>query len=439
MERSEEDRFIKLPIEGYLDAIGITPIGPQYALINAVNDPQFRFVVACLSRRVGKTYISNILGQLVLLYPGTKVLIVAPDYSLAGISWDLQRELLNKFDIERVKDNAKDRSVILENGSEIRVASVSRIDSAVGRSYDLIIFDEAALNNDGGKAFNVALMPTLDKAGSKAIFISTPRGDNWFKEFFDRGFSDEFPDWCSIHCDYTENPRVSETAITGAKKTLSKAEFMQEYMADFVTFEGMIWGLPEDNIRDLTLFKRDVLANTERYDIIAGLDIGFRDETALCVIVVIPGDPDAELEDGTPDYENRKTLFFVVDEYYIKGVTTDVIAENLARLEDMWDIDYMFIDSAAQQMRYDLAQIYDISTINAKKDKLPGIGYISSISENKQMIVDERCEQVVFSMNNYRWDQNSQLEKPVHDRASHMADAIRYGIYTYSIGMGGGL
>jgi hypothetical protein len=134
VHREKDDRFIQIPINGYMDAIGITPIRPQTALINAVNDPQYRFIVACLSRRVGKTYISNILGQLVLLYPGTKVLIVAPDYSLAGISWDLQRELLNKFDIERVKDNAKDRSVILENGSEIRVAWVSGFYIAVGRS-----------------------------------------------------------------------------------------------------------------------------------------------------------------------------------------------------------------------------------------------------------------------------------------------------------------
>ncbi len=445
-----EERTIKIPIQGYMDALGITPISPQTALINAVNDPQYRFIVACLSRRVGKTFVSNILGQLVLLYPGTKVLIVAPDYTLASISWDLQQELIKKFDLETSKNNAKDRSVVLENGSEVRVASVSRIDSAVGRSYDLIIFDEAALNNDGGQAFNVALMPTLDKVGSKAIFISTPRGDNWFKEFFDRGFDDEFPEWFSIHCDYTANPRADEKAIEGARKTLSTAEFAQEYLADFVVFEGQIWGLPEEKIQDLTLFKRDVLANPERYDIIGGIDIGFRDETAMCVIVVIEGDPDAvrevEVTEGDititieePDYDARKTLFFIVDEYYVKGVTTSVIAENIKELEDKWDIDFNFIDSAAAQMRFDLAQIYDISTINATKDKLPGIAYVAGIAENGTLVVDERCEQVVYSMNNYRWDQNSQVEKPLHDRASHMADAIRYALYTYSIGMGGGL
>ena len=84
--------------------------------------------------------------------PGMTVLIISPDYSLSSISWDLQRQLLDKFDIERVRDNAKDRVIELTNGSIIRVASVSRVDSAVGRSYDLIIFDEAALNDAGGQA-----------------------------------------------------------------------------------------------------------------------------------------------------------------------------------------------------------------------------------------------------------------------------------------------
>ena len=46
------------------------------------------------------------------------------------------------------------------------MGSINQVDSVVGRSYDLIIFDEAALV-DGKDAFNVALRPTLDKENSK--------------------------------------------------------------------------------------------------------------------------------------------------------------------------------------------------------------------------------------------------------------------------------
>ena len=48
-----QDRFIKLPIQNYLSLINITPIRPQIALVNAINDPLHRFVVACLRRFFG--------------------------------------------------------------------------------------------------------------------------------------------------------------------------------------------------------------------------------------------------------------------------------------------------------------------------------------------------------------------------------------------------
>jgi phage terminase large subunit len=219
MKFEQADRFIKLPISEYMNLLGIEPNSSQKALINAINNPKYRFVCAALSRRQGKTYIANVIGQLVSLVPGSNILIMSPNYSLSQISFDLQRQLIKHFDLEVTKDNAKDKVIELSNGSTIRMGSVNQVDSTVGRSYDLIIFDEAALA-DGKDAFNVALRPTLDKENSKAVFISTPRGrNNWFAEFWNRGFSNEFQDWCSIKATYHENPRISDNDIHEAKKS----------------------------------------------------------------------------------------------------------------------------------------------------------------------------------------------------------------------------
>ena len=174
VEYSSEDRFIKLPIMPYMDLLGITPIPSQVAIINAINNPKYRYICGAVSRRQGKTYISNIIGQLMALVPNSHVLLMSPNYSLSQISFDLQRQLIKHFDLEVTKDNAKDRVIQLSNGSTLRMGSINQVDSCVGRSYDLIIFDEAALV-DGKDAFNIALRPTLDKDNSKALFISTPR------------------------------------------------------------------------------------------------------------------------------------------------------------------------------------------------------------------------------------------------------------------------
>jgi hypothetical protein len=392
--------------------LNVTPLPSQIAIINAINNPKYRFVSAAVSRRQGKTYIANIIGQLVSLVPGSNILIMSPNYSLSQISFDLQRNLIKHFDLEVTKDNAKDKVIEISNGSTVRMGSVNQVDSCVGRSYDLIIFDEAALA-DGKDAFNVALRPTLDKENSKALFISTPRGrNNWFSEFFYRGFSEEFPEWCSIRATYQDNPRMSETDIAEARKSMSEAEFRQEYEADFNTYEGQIWKFNfETQVKDLSQL------DTSKMDVFAGLDVGYKDPTALCVIA----------------YDWDEDKFYLVDEYFNSERTTEQHALEIQKLIDRWDIDYIYIDSAAQQTRFDFAQNYDISTINAKKSVLDGIGYVSGIIDNDKLYVDQECKESLKCLDAYQWDPNpNQLkEKPKHNMASHMADGLRYGLYSF--------
>jgi hypothetical protein len=407
-----ETRFLKLPVNEYLDLLGVQALPSQKAIINAINNPKYRFVCAAVSRRQGKTYIANIIGQLVSLVPGSNILIMSPNYSLSQISFDLQRNLIKHFDLEVTKDNAKDKVIELSNGSTVRMGSVNQVDSCVGRSYDLIIFDEAALA-DGKDAFNVALRPTLDKDNSKAIFISTPRGrNNWFAEFFDRGFNDEFPEWCSIRATYKDNPRMSEMDITEARKSMSDAEFRQEYEADFNTYEGQIWNFNHEEC----VANNEVL-DTRRMDVFAGLDVGYRDPTAFCVIAY--------------DWDEQK--YFVLDEYLDAERTTEQHAVKIQELIDKWEIDYIYIDSAAQQTRFDFAQNYDISTINAKKSVLDGIAHVAGIVDNDNLLVDQRCGETLSCLDQYQWDPNPNLarEKPKHNRASHMADALRYALYSF--------
>jgi|TARA_S200002703_G_scaffold69098_1_gene59922 PBSX family phage terminase large subunit len=412
VDLQSETRFLKLPVTQYLELLGVSPLPSQMAIINAVNNDKYRFVVASISRRQGKTYIANIIGQLVSLVPGSNILIMSPNYSLSQISFDLQRQLIKHFDLEVAKDNAKDKVIELTNGSTIRMGSVNQVDSCVGRSYDLIIFDEAALA-DGEDAFNVALRPTLDKDNSKALFISTPRGkNNWFAKFYHRGFSDEFSEWASIRATYKDNPRMSETDIAEARKSMSEAEFRQEYEADFNTYEGQIWSFNHE----------ECVANLEEIDtrgmeIIGGLDVGYRDPTAFCVIA----------------YDWNEEKYYVLDEYMNNESTTEQHAIQIQRRMNRWDIDFIFIDSAAQQTRYDFAQQYDISTNNAKKSVLDGIAHVERIVDNDKLIVSQNCKEVLASLDQYQWDPNPNLakEKPRHNMASHMADALRYALYSF--------
>jgi hypothetical protein len=297
------------------------------------------------------------------------------------------------------------------------MGSLSTVDSTVGRSYDLIIFDEAALGDGGEAAFNVALRPTLDKPTAKALFISTPRGkQNWFSKFWERGFLAEYPEWVSLQADYSENVRMAESDVEEARRSMSKAEFEQEYMASFTTFEGQIYNLVDDNVIDE--LPEDVL-NLHRCEVIAGCDPGYRDETAFVVIV----------------YSFDRDCFYIVAEYLQAERTTAEHAEVFQQLCQRWQVSNVFIDSAAAQFASDLAYLYDIASTKAKKDVLPGIAYVQTLIQQGRLKVLRECEHVLGMFQQYRWDNREGLtkERPLHDKFSHMGDAVRYPLYTYTI------
>jgi len=408
-------RFIKLPIDNYLRLLNLydTINRPQIALINSVNDPQYRFICAALARRLGKTYIANVIGQLVTLVPNSNVLIISPNYNLSAISFELQRRLIKHFDLEVTRDNLKDKIIELSNGSTIRMGSISTVDSTVGRSYDLIIFDEAALSEHGEDAFNIALRPTLDKPSAKAIFISTPRGkNNWFSKFWSRGFDPNFPEWVSLQADYSENSRMAQSDVDEARRSMSKSEFEQEYMASFTSYLGQIYEgfKPEyilDQLPDL------------RGEAIAGVDVGYKDATAWVNII----------------YDYNTDCFYAVEDYLEPERTTREHAEHFHRMIDSWSIQTVFIDSAAAQFAADLAYNYDIATTKAKKDVLAGIAYVQTLVQQGRFRVHRNCHHVIAMLDAYQWDNRENLarERPKHNEYSHMADAVRYALYSYVV------
>ena len=56
-----------------------------------------------------------------------------------------------------------------------------------------------------------------------------------------------------------------------------------------------------------------------------------------------------------------------------------------------------------------------------------------AVVDNEVLHVDQRCAETLACLDQYQWDPNPNLakEKPKHNRASHMADALRYALYSF--------
>ena len=63
----------------------------------------------------------------------------------------------------------------------------------------------------------------------------------------------------------------------------------------------------------------------------------------------------------------------------------------------------------------------------------PGIAKVAAVVDNNTLLVDQTCVETLSSLDQYQWDPNPNLakEKPKHNRASHMADALRYALYSF--------
>ena len=125
----------------------------------------------------------------------------------------------------------------------------------------------------------------------------------------------------------------------------------------------------------------------------------------------------------------------MVDEYLNNESTTQGHAEAFRELVGRWGIETIFIDSAAAQFAADLAYTYDLATTKAKKDVLPGIAYTQTLVAQGRLKIMRHCTNTLAMMDQYRWDtkEGLQKERPKHDDYSHMADALRYALYTYTI------
>lgn len=143
--------------------------------------------------------------------------------------------------------------------------------------------------------------------------------------------------------------------------------------------------------------------------------MGFRDDTAFVVVAT----------DGTN--------FFVVDEYVAAEGTTSSHAEIIKEMTEHWDIENIYIDSAAAQTKADLAYDYDIFCENAVKSVNDGISFLQVLIENENLLFDiENSERTYASVSGYRWNTKGEKAKPLHDWTSHCCDALRYAIYSYT-------
>lgn len=205
----------------------------------AASDARFK-IVAC-GRRWGKTRMAaRFLIDRALSQKNAKLWWVGPTYSESDIGHEMVAEMLPLADhfVTRHK-RSKPQRIELWNGTVIEFKSADRPDGLVGVGLDYLVLDEAAMIP--GRAWKTELRPTLSDTLGEMAAISTPKGRNWYREYFQRGQSPDYPDVESWQFTTYDNPHVPDSEIDSAKEELPERIFRQEYLAEFIDEQGGVF------------------------------------------------------------------------------------------------------------------------------------------------------------------------------------------------------
>lgn len=181
-----------------------------------------RFRVVMCGRRFGKSELSQI-EIITAGLKGKQVAYITPTYNLAKTFFDKLAKVIP------FPANRSELTVTLPTGGSIQFFTGERLDNLRGRKFHLVVVDEASFIPNLEDGWLNSIRPTLTDYIGRALFLSTPKGKNYFYSLFMKGGE---PDWEAFRFTTYDNPHISKAEIDDARVQLPEVVFEQEYMAN---------------------------------------------------------------------------------------------------------------------------------------------------------------------------------------------------------------
>lgn len=211
----------------------------QSKLLNAFIDGE-RFMVWLAGRRCGKTTSVILLAAYCLGQRGMRLRVVAPQYRLCKKVWNpLIPMLQNLYGKKNIQSNKTEMVISTPWDSTLELCTAENPDSMLGEGLDLVIVDEAARIKP--IVWEMYISPSIRDRKGSVIFISTPKGKNWLYENYQKGIGKVDGWWGQRSCSFENTAVWDEDEIESVKAHTDELTFLQEYMAECISFAGRVY------------------------------------------------------------------------------------------------------------------------------------------------------------------------------------------------------
>ena len=325
-------------------------------------------------------------------------------------------------DAIRANTNDQEMFIRFKNGSTWQIVGSDRYNNLVGAGVAGVTFSEFALANPSAWGY---IRPMVEANNGWAAFISTPRGRNHFLDLYQMAASN--PDWFAETLSIEDTASLTEKQIKDSLaeyialygEDIGQAQFDQEYLCSFnAAILGAFYA------REMTAVRNEGRIDATLEQISAPVhrawDIGVRDDTSIWWFQVVGGQ------------------VYVLDCYSANGVGVDHYAEVIEQraAEHGWQhgTDFVPHDAKVKEWGTGRTRVETMLGYGLKPEVVPQAGLLDSINATRRTIprcvFHSRCETGIGALEQYRreWDDEKKVFRanPLHDWASHYADAFRY-------------
>ena len=397
---------------------GYRPRPLQAQLHNAMR----RFNVLVMHRRFGKTVmcINDLIDQAVRCpRERPRYAYISPLYRQSKqVAWDYLKHYTRAF--PDVGTNEAELRVDFGD-ARIQLFGADNPDSLRGIYLDGVVLDEYAQMPD--KLWSEVIRPCLTDREGGATFIGTPKGRNTFWNIYDETVRGERgPEWFAALYRASETGILADNELRAAKRDMTEDEYEQEFEC---SFEASVQG---------AIFTKELRAAREQgritdvpYDpmlrVDTDWDLGVGDSTAIWF---------------TQSHDGGKVA--VIDYYEASGEGlahyVKVLSEKPYAYGTHWaphdiQVRELGVGKSRLSIAGDLGLYFQvvprINTVQGQEVE-EGINAARMLM-GKCWFDETRTARGLEALQHYRRDFNSRINEfkatPVHDWASHGADAFR--------------
>ena len=387
---------------------------PQFI---AFHERAQRFACIVAHRRAGKTVacINDLQdGALRCERERPRFAYIAPFLKQSkAVAWDYLRAAAAPLHVLGGTVHESELRVDYHNGGQVRLYGADNPDALRGIYLDGVVLDEYA--DMDPRVWSEIIRPALADRQGWAVFIGTPRGRNAFFEAWRRALTDDA--WFALMLRASETALIPAAELDLAQHDLSDDQYAQEFECSFDaaivgSYYGKLMGAAERDKRITGVpYEPSAMVWT-------AWDLGIRDATAIWFAQAV----------------GREIR--IIDYYEGSGVDLGHYVREINSRDYVYGGHIMPHDAQAKELGTGKSRLEVLESLGLKNLTIAPIHRVEDGINAVRVFLPKcwfdagKCARGVDALKLYRSEYDDKLQvlrpRPVHDWASHAADAFRY-------------